>query len=104
VTAVTGGAARARALATAAARWAGTRVGAATYLEDVPAAVPPITLAALAVAVDGANDAREHRLGGDPSSIRIRAATLTLDLIRRGLPAPSLVLRDGTACQRTTNA
>lgn len=79
---------RARALARAAALWAEARVGAATCLEALPATSPPVTLAAMAVAVDGAIDAREHRLGGDPASIRIRAATLALDLIRRALPAP----------------
>jgi hypothetical protein len=42
-------------------------------------------LAALGVAVDGAREAREHRLGGDPASVPPRAATLLLDLIRRAV-------------------
>jgi nicotinamide-nucleotide amidase len=79
---------RARVLARAAAHWAVARIGASTYFEDVPAGATPVTLAAVGVSVDGATDAREYRLGGDPSSIRIRAATLALDLLRRSLPAP----------------
>ncbi len=79
---------RARVLARAAALWAGTRVGAATYFEDVPAVAPPVTLAAAGVSVDGSTDARDYRFGGDLPSMRIRAATFALDLIRRSLPAP----------------
>ncbi|MGH7275601.1 MAG: CinA family nicotinamide mononucleotide deamidase-related protein [Candidatus Rokuibacteriota bacterium] len=74
---------RARALAAAVARRLGVGVGGATLLEPVPGSAPPLTHAALGVAVQGASEAREHRLGGDPASVRIRAATLLLDLIRR---------------------
>lgn len=76
---------RVRLLALAAARWAGTRVGLATYLEGVPGSDPAVTTAALAAAVDDTTEAREHRVGGDPQSVRIRAATLALDLLRRSL-------------------
>jgi len=85
---VAGAEERARVLARAAAGWAGARVGAATYFEDVPSAAPPVTVTAIAVSVDGVTDSREYRLGGDLPSMRIRAATLTLDLIRRSLPPP----------------
>lgn len=74
---------RARGLADAVARRAGVAVGGATVREPVPGSSPPLTLAALGVAVDGRTEARGHRLGGDAASVRIRAATLLLDLIRR---------------------
>lgn len=79
--------ARARVLAAEVARWAAVDVGAASYLEDIPDTTPPITLAALAVATRGQVDGREHRLGGDRPSVRLRAATLLLDQIRRSLMA-----------------
>lgn len=79
---------RARALASAVARWGSTEVGGATYLEDLAAASPPLTRAALGVFVRGQGEVREYRFGGDPPSIRIRASTLLLDLIRRALPSP----------------
>jgi nicotinamide-nucleotide amidase len=74
---------RARGLAEAVAQRAGVAVGGATVLEPVPGSSPPLALAALGVAVGGRTEAREHRLGGDAASVRIRAATLLLDLIRR---------------------
>jgi hypothetical protein len=37
------------------------------------------------VAAAGAGEACEHRLGGDPAAVRIRAATLLLDLLRRAV-------------------
>jgi competence/damage-inducible protein CinA-like protein len=78
---------RARALAAAVGKWAGVGVGAALCLEPLAGTSPPTTRVLLAVWTDGQREAREHRFGGDASSIRIRAATLLLDLIRRALPA-----------------
>jgi nicotinamide-nucleotide amidase len=78
---------RAQALALAAMRWAAVDVGAASYIEPVVDASPPLARAALAVAVHGRLSGREHTLGGDAASQRIRAATLLLDEIRRALPA-----------------
>ncbi|MBI2158859.1 MAG: hypothetical protein HYU25_00425 [Candidatus Rokubacteria bacterium] len=69
------------------ARRSGVAVGGATLLEPVPGSSPPLTLAALGVAVNGRTEAREHGLGGDAASVRIRAATPLLDLVRRALPA-----------------
>jgi len=86
--AVVGAEERARELARAAALWAGSRVGAATCFEDVPAVEPPVTLVAVGVSLDGQADARQYRFGGDLPSMRIRAATFLLDLVRRSLPAP----------------
>ena len=78
---------RAQALALAAMQWAGVDVGAASYVEPVPDSSPPVSRAALGVAVRGRLTGHEHTLGGDPASQRIRAATLLLDEIRRALPA-----------------
>jgi nicotinamide-nucleotide amidase len=78
---------RARAAASAVARWAGADVGGAAWLEDVPDSSPPIVRAAVAVAVAGRTDGHEHRAGGDRASVRIRAGTLLLDEVRRALPA-----------------
>jgi nicotinamide-nucleotide amidase len=78
---------RAQALAAAAAAWAGVAVGAATYLEPLADATPPVTRVLVALSRNGRVEAREHRFGGDAPSIRIRAATLLLDLVRRALPA-----------------
>ena len=78
---------RAQALALAAMRWAAVDVGAASYIEPVVDASPPLARAALAVAVHGRLSGHEHTLGGDAASQRIRAATLLLDEIRRALPA-----------------
>jgi nicotinamide mononucleotide (NMN) deamidase PncC len=60
-------------------------VGLATYFEDMPASRPPVTLVCLAVSHDGRSETREYRFGGDLASLRIRAATLALDLLRRSL-------------------
>ena len=60
---------RARVLARAAVGWAGARGGAATCLEDVLSAAPPVMVAAIAVSVDGVTDAREYRFGGDLPSM-----------------------------------
>jgi nicotinamide mononucleotide (NMN) deamidase PncC len=64
---------------------AGRSWGLATCFEDVPASTPPVTLICLAVAGGGKTETREHRFGGDHASLRIRAATLALDLLRRAL-------------------
>jgi nicotinamide-nucleotide amidase len=77
--------AAAGALAQAVARWAGTRVGVAVCLAPAPGGPPPVTVAVLAIAVDGQTNVAEQRVGGDPDSVRIRVATLTLDLMRRTL-------------------
>ncbi len=77
---------RATAAASAVARWAGVDVGAAVWLEDLPGSAPPIVRAAVAVSVRGRAAGHEHRVGGDRASVRIRAATLLLDEIRRALP------------------
>ncbi|MBI3635030.1 MAG: CinA family nicotinamide mononucleotide deamidase-related protein [Candidatus Rokubacteria bacterium] len=81
--------ARARALAAAVARWSRATVGAATYLEPVEGSTPPTVRVVLAVAVGDRVEVREHRFGGDAASIRIRAATLLLDLVRRSLAPPA---------------
>lgn len=77
---------RARALAQAVTKWAGVTVGGAAYLEPLAGASPPAIRVAVAVTADGETDARDYRFGGDPPSVRVRAATLLLDLIRRTLP------------------
>lgn len=81
--------ANSRTLAAAMACRAGVRVGGAVRLEPIPGTSPPALLAAVAATLDGAGLAREHRIGGDPASARIRAATLLLDQVRRTLPAPA---------------
>lgn len=79
---------RARALALAVAKWAGASVGAASLLEPAPGTSPAMVRAIVGVSAYGAQGgACEYRFGGDPPSMRIRAATLLLDLIRRTLPA-----------------
>jgi nicotinamide-nucleotide amidase len=72
-------------LAEAVRKWSGASVGLATYFEEVPDSTPPVTLVCLAVSHDGRSETREYRFGGDPASLRIRAATLALDLLRRSL-------------------
>jgi nicotinamide-nucleotide amidase len=85
VAGVAGAPAKARLLAPAAARWHDCRAAVATVLEGDPSQDPPVTVVGLAVAVDGRLEERTHRFGGDLPSIRIRAATLALDLLRRAL-------------------
>ena len=77
--------ARARILAERVGQWQGVRVGAATVFEDDPGSEPPVTVVGLAVALDGRVDSREYRFGGDLPSMKIRSATLSLDLLRRAL-------------------
>ena len=77
--------ARARALAERVREWHAVRVGAAAVFEDDPGSTPPVTVVGLAVAVDQRLESREYRFGGDLPSMKIRTATLTLDLLRRAL-------------------
>ncbi len=80
-----GPAERAVRLAEAVRKWGQAGVGLATCYQELPEASPPLTLVCLAVAYDGRSEAREYRLGGDAASLRIRCATLALDLLRRAL-------------------
>lgn len=77
---------KARLLARAVRKWSAVMVGAAAVFEAVPGAQPPVTVVGLAVSLDDREESREYRFGGDLPSMRIRAATLTLDLVRRSLP------------------
>ena len=77
--------ARARALAVRVREWHGVRIGAATVFQDDPGSEPPVTVVGLAVAFDGRFESREYRFGGDLPSMKIRTATLALDLVRRCL-------------------
>ncbi len=81
--------AKARILAEGIRAWQGVPAGAATVFEEDPAAYPRVTVVGLAAARDGYLESREHRFGGDAPSIRIRAATLALDLLRRTLARPA---------------
>jgi hypothetical protein len=65
--------------------WHGVRIGAATVFQDDPGSDPPVTMVGLAVAFDGRFESREYRFGGDLPSMKIRIATLALDLLRRAL-------------------
>lgn len=78
--------AKARLLALAVRKWSAVMVGAAAVFEPVPAVEPPVTGVGFAVSLDNREESREYRIGGDLPSMRIRAATLTLDLLRRTLP------------------
>ncbi|MEK6666038.1 MAG: CinA family nicotinamide mononucleotide deamidase-related protein [candidate division NC10 bacterium] len=77
--------ARARVLALRVREWHGVRIGAATVFQDDPGSEPPVTVVGLAVAFDGRFESREYRFGGDLPSMKIRTATLALDLLRRCL-------------------
>ena len=81
--------AKARILAEGIRAWQGVSAGAATVFAEDPAAYPRVTVVGLAAARDGYLESREHRFGGDAPSIRIRAATLALDLLRRTLARPA---------------
>lgn len=76
----------ARRLARAVREWSAAMVGAATVFEAASGVNPPVTVVGLAVSLNERDASREYRFGGDLPSMRIRAATLTLDLIRRALP------------------
>lgn len=78
---------KARLLARAVRQWGSVEVGAASVLEDVPESQPPTVAVGIAVSLDGREEGRAHTFGGDLPSIRIRTATLTLDLLRRTIPA-----------------
>lgn len=78
-------ASRAGRLAESVRGWSGVEWGLATCFEEVPDSSPPVTLICLAVSGAGKTETREHRFGGDRGSLRIRAATLALDLLRRAL-------------------
>ena len=77
--------AKARVLAMRVKEWHGVRIGAATVFQDDPGSDPPVTMVGLAVAFDGRFESREYRFGGDLPSMKIRTATLALDLLRRCL-------------------
>ena len=77
--------AKARILALRVREWHAVRVGAATVFEDDAGSAPPVTRVGLAVALDARVESREYRFGGDPPSMKIRTATLALDLLRRCL-------------------
>jgi len=72
-------------LAEAVRKWSGVEIGLATVFEDVPDTTPPVTVVGIAVALAGRRAGREHRLGGDRPSLRIRTATLARVLLRRSL-------------------
>jgi nicotinamide-nucleotide amidase len=76
-------------LAEAAARWAAAEVGGATCV-GTPGPSDSTVPVALGVSLAGTTATRSYRLGGDAVSMRIRAATLLLDLIRRTVPAPEV--------------
>jgi hypothetical protein len=79
-----GAQARARVLARSVRPW-GVEIGAATVFEDGRGSGPPVTTVGIAGALGDHEEGRESRFGGDPASVRIRAATLALDLLRRTL-------------------
>ena len=76
---------KARILADSIRAWHGVRVGAATVFEEDRGAEPPAAVVGLAAALDGGVESREYRFGGDLPSMKIRTATLVLDLLRRTL-------------------
>ncbi len=77
--------ARARILAETVRAWHGAEAGAGTVFEDDPGAHPPVIVVGMAATADGSQESREYRFGGDLPSMRIRTATLALDLLRRAL-------------------
>ncbi len=77
--------AKARILAETVRAWHGVQAGAGTVFEDDPAAHPPVIVVGMAATADGSQESREYRFGGDLPSMRIRTATLALDLLRRVL-------------------
>jgi nicotinamide-nucleotide amidase len=80
---------KARLLARAVREWSAVMVGAATVFQGLPRAEPQVTVVGLAVSLDDEEESREYRFGGDLPSMRIRAAALTLDLLRRSLSRPA---------------
>jgi len=77
--------AKARILAETVRAWHGVQAGAGTVFEDDPGAQPPVIVVGMAATADGSQESREYRFGGDLPSMRIRTATLALDLLRRAL-------------------
>ena len=77
---------KARLLARTIRQWGSVEVGAASVVEGVPESQPPTVAVGIAVSLDGREEGRAHTFGGDLPSIRIRTATLTLDLLRRTIP------------------
>jgi nicotinamide-nucleotide amidase len=77
---------KARLLARAVRQRRGVEVGAASVLEEVRESRPPTVAVGLAVSLEEREDGRAYTFGGDLPSIRVRTATLTLDLLRRTLP------------------
>jgi len=77
--------AKAQVLAERVRAWHGAEAGVGTVFEDDSAAQPPVVVVGMAAMVDGSLENREYRFGGDLPSIRIRTATLALDLLRRAL-------------------
>ena len=76
---------KARLLADRIRGWHDVRVGAATVFEEDRGAQPPVTVVGLAAALDRGVESREYRFGGDLPSMKIRTATLALDLLQRTL-------------------
>jgi nicotinamide-nucleotide amidase len=74
---------RARVLAEGGARWARAQVGAALLVE--PSDGPTAVRVGIGVATARAGEGRAYGMGGDLASVRIRAGTLLLDLLRRTL-------------------
>lgn len=78
---------KARRLARAIRQWGSVEVGAATVLEEVPESRPQTVAVGIAVSLERLEEGRTYTFGGDLPSIRVRTATLTLDLLRRTVPA-----------------
>jgi nicotinamide-nucleotide amidase len=77
---------RAGSLAAAVRAWADTDVGAAIVIGAAEGPGPnPVYPAWTGVATSTGTVAGEHRLGGDPRQVRIRAQVLALDRLRRAL-------------------
>lgn len=67
--------------------WGRTQVGLAVLLEDPPQQPNDLhaARALIACSLQGQVSFKEYKLGGDLSSIRLRASTLALDLVRKAL-------------------
>lgn len=65
----------------------GVEVGAATVMEEIRGSQPPTVAVGLSVSLNGREEGRVYTFGGDLPSIRIRTATLLLDLLRRTVRA-----------------
>ena len=78
----------AQAIARVVARWAEADVGAAVVLAETTGSPAPLAAAAFGVWARGRAHGQELTVGGDRASMRIRAATLLLDEVRRALGPP----------------